>query len=239
VAADAIIQAMSIPSQVDPGYVWDDHPAWYHLVCLASIVPIACVAGWVMGRLVLTPASGLPADGRWQAGRVQEGGGRLEVVPFRRDLEEDVLRLIVGIQRDEFAIPITAADQPDLRNIPAFYQVGRGNFWVARSGAEVVGTISVLDIGGGRGALRKMFVAAPYRGRAHGTAQRLLDALVEWCSGHSIREIYLGTAPAFRAAHRFYEKNGFTEIPKASLPAAFPVMAVDEKFYHRRLQDTL
>lgn len=31
---------------------------------------------------------------------------------------------------------------------------------------------------------------------------------------------------------RFYEKNGFTEIPKERLPGSFPVMKVDTGFYH-------
>ena len=35
----------------------------------------------------------------------------------------------------------------------------------------------------------------------------------------------------FLAAHRFYEKNGFIELQKVALPKAFPIMAVDSKFY--------
>lgn len=31
--------------------------------------------------------------------------------------------------------------------------------------------------------------------------------------------------------HRFYEKNGFTEIDVAQLPENFPIMQVDKKFY--------
>jgi N-acetylglutamate synthase-like GNAT family acetyltransferase len=50
-----------------------------------------------------------------------------------------------------------------------------------------------------------------------------------------VREIFLGTTSAFLAAHRFYEKNGFGEIAKTELPAAFPVMAIDSKFYLLRL----
>ncbi|HVN38503.1 MAG TPA: GNAT family N-acetyltransferase, partial [Myxococcota bacterium] len=39
----------------------------------------------------------------------------------------------------------------------------------------------------------------------------------------------------FLAAHRFYAKNGFREIAKSDLPPSFPVMAVDDRFFHRRL----
>lgn|GEM_PF-2187351 len=35
--------------------------------------------------------------------------------------------------------------------------------------------------------------------------------------------------------HRFYEKHGFERIEKSGLPPAFPVMAVDNVFYRKRL----
>ena len=50
-----------------------------------------------------------------------------------------------------------------------------------------------------------------------------------------ITEVFLGTTDKFLAAHRFYEKKGFRELPKADLPSTFPVMAVDSKFYVLRV----
>jgi hypothetical protein len=50
-----------------------------------------------------------------------------------------------------------------------------------------------------------------------------------------LSDIFLGTTAKFLAAHRFYEKNGFHEIGRDELPAAFPVMTVDTKFYRRSL----
>jgi len=161
----------------------------------------------------------------------------LEVVPFRPELANEVVALIVAIQRDEFAIEITAEQQPDLRDIPAFYQVRSGNFWVALAGGRVVGTISLLDIGNRQGALRKLFVQRDFRGREAGTAQRLLEVLLTWAREREIREIFLGTTAKFLAAHRFYEKNGFIEIATSALPPAFPIMPVDVKFYQRRIED--
>ena len=146
-----------------------------------------------------------------------------------------VVSLILPIQRDEFGIPITLEAQPDLLDIAGFYQRARGNFWIAASGTELVGTIALLDIGGGQLALRKMFVKQGYRGGEHRVAQRLLDAALEWCAMREVGEIYLGTTAQFLAAHRFYEKNGFTEVDQGVLPASFPVMSVDTKFYWRRV----
>jgi catechol 2,3-dioxygenase-like lactoylglutathione lyase family enzyme/GNAT superfamily N-acetyltransferase len=161
----------------------------------------------------------------------------MQVVPFAPEHQADVVDLIVGIQRGEFEIDIDAGRQPDLHDIPSTYQTGAGNFWVALEGRQVVGTISLLDIGAGRGALRKMFVHPEFRGARIGTARSLLDTLLAWATERSLREIFLGTTSRFHAAHRFYEKNGFSEIPKDRLPASFPVMEVDTKFYHCRLPE--
>jgi len=145
--------------------------------------------------------------------------------------QEQVLQLILNIQQQEYDIPITKADQPDLLSIESFYQQGNGNFWVACDGDQVVGTIALLDIGNAQVALRKMFVQAEYRGKVWNTATLLLQQVITWAQQQQITQIYLGTTVQFIAAHRFYEKNGFQEIEVIQLPASFPVMPVDKKFY--------
>jgi hypothetical protein len=50
-----------------------------------------------------------------------------------------------------------------------------------------------------------------------------------------VRDLFLGTIDAFVAAHRFYERNGFVQIPAADLPEAFPLMGVDTRFYYRKV----
>jgi N-acetylglutamate synthase-like GNAT family acetyltransferase len=159
----------------------------------------------------------------------------IEIVPFASQHVGDVGALIVGIQRDEFQIPITLEDQPDLQNIPAFYQQGAGNFWVAVAEGEVVGTVALLDLGNHQGALRKMFVHASYRGPKHGVSARLLGTLLEWARVRDVKDVYLGTTEKFLAAHRFYERNAFQQIAANALPPSFPKMALDNRFYHRAL----
>ena len=156
---------------------------------------------------------------------------QIKIVAYSSIYQEAILNLIVNIQQTEFGIAITAADQPDLCNIQDFYQKGKGNFWVALLNQEVVGTISLLDIGNGQSALRKMFVDRPYRGKNYQVAAALLGTLLNWARSQKVREIYLGTTPKFLAAHRFYEKNGFKEIAEDELPHNFPVMRVDTRFY--------
>lgn len=159
----------------------------------------------------------------------------IEIVPYEPQHANGVVAVILPIQQAEFGIPISLESQPDLHDIPTFYQKGLGNFWVALAGKEVVGTIALLDIGNKQAALRKMFVKAAYRGREHGVARRLLESLFQWCRARGIRKVYLGTTAKFLAAHRFYEKHGFHEIARSELPPSFPVMTVDTKFYCQAL----
>ena len=148
---------------------------------------------------------------------------------------EQVSRMVLTIQNEEFGIPITLAQQEDLSDIPGFFQFDAGNFWVALDGGKVIGAVGLRDIGHGQTALRKMFVQSEYRGKQYGVAQALLETAVNWAAHHQLREILLGTSPLLLAAHRFYEKNNFEEIPISALPSSFPIMKVDTKFYKRTI----
>ena len=159
----------------------------------------------------------------------------LLILPYDHRHCDGIRDLIVPIQRNEFGFSITYEDQTDLHDIPAFYRRGGGEFWVAVAGSEVVGSIALVDIGNGQGALRKMFVNAAHRGPQHGLARRLLERLLDHAARHRIGEIFLGTTEKFRAAHRFYEKSGFERIDERELPEPFPRMNGDTRFYRRRL----
>jgi GNAT superfamily N-acetyltransferase len=113
----------------------------------------------------------------------------IEVLPFSLQHHGGVIDVILPIQQSEFGIPITLEEQPDLHDIPDFYRNGAGNFWVALAGTQVVGTISLLDIGNAQGALRKMFVHADFRGASYGVARRLLKTLLDWCERKQIRDL--------------------------------------------------
>jgi len=159
----------------------------------------------------------------------------IHIVPYSEAFALGVRDLIVPIQQREFGIPITYEDQPDLHDIAAFYRKGCGEFWIALQGEEVVGSIALIDIGKGQAALRKMFVKEAYRGASQGVAKRLLETLLDHAGRSGVTEVYLGTTSKFLAAHRFYEKTGFDLIDEAELPDDFPRMAVDTRFYRRRL----
>ena len=153
------------------------------------------------------------------------------VKQYSNEYQAQVIDLILHIQQQEYNIPITKDDQPDLFAIEDFYQTGNGNFWVAIYNDKVVGTISLLDIDNNQVALRKMFVKKEFRGAKYKTASLLLKTAIKWAKEHSVNDVYLGTTPQFLAAHRFYEKNGFTSIGLNELPENFPILQVDKKFY--------
>lgn len=155
---------------------------------------------------------------------------QIEVRGYKQGDKNEIVSMILQIQQDEYHLPITIDNQPDLLEIENFYQ-SRGEFWVALEENSVVGTVGIIDIGDGNAVLRKMFVKKEYRGREFGVASKLLERLLNWAANNHFTKIYLGTTPQFLAAHKFYEKNHFTEIREDELPAAFPIMSVDKKFY--------
>jgi GNAT superfamily N-acetyltransferase len=155
----------------------------------------------------------------------------MKIAEYSDKFKEQVIALILSIQRDELGVKITVNDQPDLQDICHFYQVGNGNFWIALDEQQVGGTIALIDIGNREVVLRKMFVSPAFRGKEKGAAQLLMNRVFEWCRQKKIDAIYLGTIDIMKAAHRFYEKNGFTRIEKEGLPPGFPLMKVDNVFY--------
>lgn len=155
----------------------------------------------------------------------------LSIRSFSTQDAQAVVDLVLPIQQVEFGVPVKASDQPDLLDIPAYYFNGNGHFWVAFWEDELVGSMGLLDYGGGGFALRKMFVAKAYRGADYNVAARLWLTGLEWVRQHQGSEIVLGTVDQLKAAHRFYEKQGFELIEKSALPANFPRMEVDTLFY--------
>lgn len=154
---------------------------------------------------------------------------------YAKSDEDAVIAHILAIQQGEFAVPVTAEDQPDLRAVAEVYQSGTGGFWVAEREGRIVGTIGLIGFGTSEGALRKMFVAAEARGRELGVAAGLLDILLAHARDKGIKGITLGTIERLHAARRFYEKNGFVLIAPEDLPQGFPRMAVDTHFYRLEL----
>ena len=149
----------------------------------------------------------------------------------------NIIGLILPIQQSEFQLSVTVDDQPDLLDIDRFYHQLGGGFWGAFIHEQPVGTIGLLAIGNNTGVIRKLFVHEDCRGKRWGIAQRLLDTAKTFSLSAGIQHIYLGTIDTMKAAARFYERNGFSRLSKSQLPKNFPLMPVDNTFYHLHLAD--
>jgi len=160
---------------------------------------------------------------------------KLDIQSIGDSYSEQLVDLILTIQQQEFNIPVTIQDQPDLIEIESFYQASGGNFWGAFIDGELVGSIAIVKFDEKAGAIRKMFVKQEFRGKEYNVAQILLETLISYCSENHIDDIYLGTVSVLKAAQRFYERNHFTKTDKESLPVKFPLMSADYVFYHLKI----
>ena len=138
---------------------------------------------------------------------------------YHGQYDDQIIRLILGIQNDEAGIGLPLDEQPDLKNISAAYQEGGGEFWLALDGGHVIGTIGLMMKGNHCAVLKKFFVEAPCRSRKIGLA--LYQELLSKAREKGIEHIILDTPSVARASHRFYEKAGFRQIHKDELPVPY------------------
>ena len=157
----------------------------------------------------------------------------LTIRPYEDSDLQAVSDLIINIQKSEFSIATSPGNQLSLDDVNDYYSKGYSSFWVAVSSDRIVGTIALLDITDKAAALQKMFVAVDYRSSVSGVANKLLTHLLTEAQTRGVRDIYLGTTAALDAAHSFYEKYGFVRYSKTDLPSRFPIMAIDNRFYHK------
>src|SRR5579859_1242811 len=170
---------------------------------------------------------------------------QLSILPLSNAHRDPVAALVLPIQQTEFNVPITLADQPDLLDLETAYFRPGGHFWGAFVENDLAGTIGLLAVAGtpspagvqslpgapggilpapagaSFGVIRKMFVKPPFRGKPWGVAQQLLETLIAYARQNGMVHLYLGTITRMKAAHRFYEKNGFGRVEKEELPATF------------------
>jgi len=96
---------------------------------------------------------------------------------------------------DNFFLDIDALCAPDIR------------FFAARSGATIIGT-GALALREGYGEVKSMFVAEAARGQ--GAADALLRQIEDEARAHALPCLRLETGNLLHAAHKLYERHGFT-----------------------------
>jgi len=150
---------------------------------------------------------------------------------------QQIIDLILHIEQVEFNEQITIDDQPDLLNIESNYFKTGGRFWGIIHNGEVIATIALILNGHRAGTVRKMFVKQAFRGKELNLAQQLLETLIAYAIDCQIDNLYLGTIERFKAAIRFYERNGFERVDVSELPSYLPKSEIDDLFYHLNLND--
>lgn len=158
----------------------------------------------------------------------------IKIVPFEEKYTQQVVDLILPIQRDEFNIDISIEDQPDLLRIKQEYIDIGGNFWVALFNDQVIGTIALVKLENHCGAIKKMFAAKEFRGEKQ-VGRKLLETLVAYCKHQGYERLYLGTVEVLKAAQKFYKKHDFQLIDKSEMPKDYHLMDVDTVFFMRDL----
>lgn len=151
----------------------------------------------------------------------------IEIVPFQSFYQKGVSLLMSEIEL-EFQEPISVAKS-------GIEKIIFDGYWIAIHENVVVGTISIIRIGQNNSVLKNLFLSKKFRGVEVGAAKLLLDTVVQWCQEERISNIFLGTMIQFRAAQRFYTKNGFQEIHRCELPLDFLINPIDGVFYKKSL----
>jgi GNAT superfamily N-acetyltransferase len=128
--------------------------------------------------------------------------------PYRPEDHPEVMSVIKSVFKDHnFTFDPEKFDS-DLNAIDESYHDAGGEFWVLETDGAVTGTVAAIPRDGETCELKRLYLLHPYRGRGHGL--RLIETVIEWAHTNGRRRIVLWSDVAFTAAHRLYEKSGFT-----------------------------
>jgi N-acetylglutamate synthase-like GNAT family acetyltransferase len=153
----------------------------------------------------------------------------IEIKAFDKSYQSIIREFVLNIQNIEFDLGFGEYEQPDLIDTEKFYQ--GGGFWTAKIEGNIVGTIGLQILDTQNAVLRKMFVKKELRGRELNIAQLLFDTLFEFAKKKSISTIWLDTPAVATASHKFYERNGFVQTDKQTLPEGYVFPDKDSKIY--------
>lgn len=155
----------------------------------------------------------------------------IEIMPYNDSDQQEVIDLVLHCQNDGTRPLVSVEDQPELLHIQEKYMASGGNFWVAKDGGAVVGTIGLMIFDGGYAVLKKFFTYEPYRSAPHHLGRKLYQVLLDYAEPHGVRQLILDTPKNTDRAHKFYQKAGFVQIGKEQLPIAYDYPYEDSDFF--------
>lgn len=143
----------------------------------------------------------------------------MQIETYCGKYDEEIITLILNIQNNESKINLSLQEQPDLLDINQFYQQKGGEFWVATSNGNVIGTIGLMLKEHHCAVMKKFFVKKEFRSQKVGLA--LYRKLIAFAKAANVKHIILGTPSVAHAAHKFYENAGFHKIDTTDLPISY------------------
>jgi ribosomal protein S18 acetylase RimI-like enzyme len=160
--------------------------------------------------------------------------GSLRVEPATPADFARIAELTSGVYRDEGLAP--EEYQRELRDVAG--RAEQAELLVARDGDAVVGSVALVLAGAfgeitdsdDEAAFRMLVVDPEARGR--GIGELLVHACLDRARAAGKRRMVLSTDPSMLAAHRLYERLGFTRLPERDWS---PLPGVDLMVYGREL----
>ena len=153
----------------------------------------------------------------------------MEIIKYQDIYKQQVIDLILHIQNSEAKINLTIEEQPDLLEVPLYYEKNGGAFWIAVEKEKVIGTIAFMNYGSGNAVLKKFFVRSDWRNQKIGYA--LYEKLITFLKDEKYKRVLLDTPSVATTSHRFYEKAGFRKITKENLPFRYEYPDRDSYLY--------
>lgn len=91
-----------------------------------------------------------------------------------------------------------------------------GAIFMAYAGADPVGCVALIPMGGGVLELSKMAVSPRFQGR--GIGRRLLEHAIAYAKDSGAHSLFLGSSTRLPTAVHLYESVGFRHVPPEEIP---------------------
>ena len=132
----------------------------------------------------------------------------IKIIEYEDKYKDAVIYLWIQICIEEFGFE---AWENGIRNMENHeFPKNNGKFLLAIENDELIGTISLKDIGMPQGMLKGFYVRSDYRSKKLGL--HLMNQIIEMAKEMGYNNLVLDTYEAFESAVRFYQKYGFTKI---------------------------
>ena len=153
----------------------------------------------------------------------------MQIITYQEKYKQQIIDLILHIQNDEAGINLSLEEQPDLLDISGCYEKDGGEFWLAVENVTVIGTLALMNKGGGNAVLKKGFVRADYR--RQGILGKLYAELQKFAEENGFTTFLFDTPSVATNCHAFFEKRGYRRITKEEMPFAYDFPDRDSYLY--------